>query len=114
VFDNLVEHNVSDGNGVAGQGAGILVAGGGPDTAAYGNLISHNEASGNGPSGVTIHQHFVGNPNGNVIEFNQLSNDNNNVDGDSDFVPTTPTRPTSWSLLRIQTRTSRRSRSRAR
>ena len=28
VFDNLVEHNTSDDNGVAGQGAGILLGGG--------------------------------------------------------------------------------------
>ncbi len=83
VFDNLVEFNVADGNGVAGQGAGYLIAGGGPQTAAYGNTIVHNEASGNGLGGVTIHQHFVGNLNNNVIEFNDLSN--NNVDGDSDF-----------------------------
>lgn len=83
VFDNTVEFNVADGNGVAGQGAGYLIAGGGPNTAAYGNVIEHNEASGNGLAGVTIHAHFVGNFNDNVIEFNALTN--NNVDGDDDF-----------------------------
>lgn len=88
VFDNTVTHNVADGNGVAGQGAGYLIAGGGPGTVAYGNVIAHNEASGNGLGGVTIHQHFVGDLNDNVIEFNQLSN--NNVDGDFDFSPADP------------------------
>ena len=83
VFDNTIEHNVADGNGVAGQGAGYLIAGGGPHTAAYGNLIEHNEASGNGLAGVTLHAHFVGNFNDNVIEFNTLTN--NNLDGDDDF-----------------------------
>ncbi len=83
VFDNLIEYNVADGNGVAGQGAGYLIAGGGPFTEAYGNVITHNEASGNGLAGVTIHQHFAGDLNGNVITFNNLSN--NNVDGDFDF-----------------------------
>ena len=85
VFDNLIEHNVADGNGVAGQGAGYLIAGGGPFTRAFGNVITHNEASGNGLGGVTIHQHFAGDLNGNVITFNDLSN--NNVDGDFDFLP---------------------------
>ncbi len=88
VFDNLVDHNQADGNGVAGQGAGYLIAGGGPFTQAYGNVISHNEASGNGLGGVTIHQHFVGNLNGNTIDHNQLSN--NNVDGDFDFATPDP------------------------
>ncbi len=88
VFDNLIEHNVADGNGVAGQGAGYLIAGGGPFTRAFGNVITHNEASGNGLGGVTIHQHFAGDLNGNVITFNDLSN--NNVDGDFDFLTPAP------------------------
>jgi nitrous oxidase accessory protein NosD len=83
VFDNLVEYNVSNGNGVAGQGAGILLGGGAPFAGVYGNVIRGNVAKGNGLSGVTIHQHLVGDLNGNTIEGNILIDDN--VDGDHDF-----------------------------
>jgi hypothetical protein len=83
VFDNLVEDNVSDDNGVAGQGAGILMGGGAPFAGVYDNVIRDNAARGNGLAGVTIHQHLVGDLNGNVIVGNSLSNDN--LDGDFDF-----------------------------
>jgi hypothetical protein len=83
VFDNLIEHNVSIDNGVAGQGAGILMGGGAPFAGVYGNVIRGNFTSGNGLAGVTIHQHLVGDLNGNVVEDNLLSHDN--VDGDFDF-----------------------------
>lgn len=83
VFDNLVEGNVAIGNGVAGQGAGILMGGGAPYAGVYDNTIRGNVAIGNGLSGVTIHQHLVGDLNGNVVVDNYLSNDN--VDGDFDF-----------------------------
>jgi hypothetical protein len=83
VFDNLVEGNVSNDNGVAGQGAGILMGGGAPFAGVYDNVIRDNVARGNGLAGVTIHQHLVGDLNGNVIEGNLLSNDN--LDGDFDF-----------------------------
>jgi parallel beta-helix repeat protein len=84
VHDNVVQDNVSDRNGVQGEGGGILIAGGGEDTAAYDNVIRHNEASGNDLAGVVIHQHFPSNLSGNVIEGNHLSNDN--VGGDEDFL----------------------------
>ena len=83
VFDNLVTHNFSNGNGVAGQGAGILLGGGAPFAGVYSNVIRGNWAAGNGLSGVTIHQHLVGDLNGNVIENNVLTG--NNLDGDFDF-----------------------------
>ncbi len=83
VFDNLIEGNVSIDNGVAGQGAGILMGGGAPFAGVYGNVIRGNFTRGNGLSGVTIHQHLVGDLNGNVVENNILSHDN--VDGDFDF-----------------------------
>lgn len=83
VFDNLIEHNVSIDNGVAGQGAGILMGGGAPFAGVYGNVIRGNFTSGNGLAGVTIHQHLIGDLNGNVIEDNTLSHDN--LDGDFDF-----------------------------
>jgi hypothetical protein len=83
VFDNLIANNVSDDNGVAGQGAGILLGGGAPFAGVYSNVIRDNIASGNGLPGVTIHQHLAGDLNGNVIKGNVLSN--NNLDGDFDF-----------------------------
>jgi hypothetical protein len=83
VFDNLIEDNVATGNGVAGQGAGILMGGGAPFAGVYGNVIRRNFTRGNGLAGVTLHQHLVGDLNGNVIENNTLVHDN--VDGDFDF-----------------------------
>ncbi|HUE26948.1 MAG TPA: hypothetical protein VMP89_09255, partial [Solirubrobacteraceae bacterium] len=83
VFDNLVEHNSSTDNGVLGQGAGVLMGGGGPYTGVYGNRIIGNYAAGNGLAGITIHQHLVADLNGNVIEHNVLGK--NNLDGDFDF-----------------------------
>lgn len=83
VFNNLIEDNFSTGNGVAGQGAGILMGGGAPYAGVYGNVIRGNVAIGNGLSGVTIHQHLVGDLNGNVVENNVLID--NNLDGDTDF-----------------------------
>jgi len=83
VFDNLVVDNVSDDNGVAGQGAGILLGGGAAYAGVYSNVIRDNVARGNGLAGVTIHQHLAGDLNGNVIKGNFLSNDN--LDGDFDF-----------------------------
>ncbi len=92
VFDNIIEHNVSNGNGVAGQGAGILMGGGAPFAGVYGNVIRGNLASGNGLSGVTLHQHLAGDLNGNVIEGNTLVNDN--LDGDFDFAAASATETT--------------------
>jgi hypothetical protein len=83
VFDNLVENNLTLDNGVLGQGAGILMGGGAPDAGVYGNRIVGNYASGNGLSGITIHQHLVGDLNGNILEHNVLGE--NNLDGDFDF-----------------------------
>ena len=83
VFDNLIEDNVATGNGVAGQGAGILMGGGAPFAGVYGNVIRGNLTRGNGLAGVTIHQHLIGDLNGNVVEHNTLIHDN--LDGDFDF-----------------------------
>jgi hypothetical protein len=88
VFDNLVIHNIANDNGVAGQGAGILLGGGAPFAGVYGNVVRGNIAVGNGLAGVTIHQHLVGDLNDNVIEGNVLAD--NNVDGDSDFLTADP------------------------
>jgi nitrous oxidase accessory protein NosD len=88
IYGNVVENSVADGNGVAGQGAGILLAGAAPGTGVHDNLIRNNEASGNGLAGVTIHDHFPGNFNNNVIENNRLGT--NNLDGDYDFLTPDP------------------------
>ncbi len=83
VFDNLIEDNVVNGNGIHGQGAGVLMGGGAPYSGVYGNVIRGNFAYGNGLGGVTIHQHLAGDLNGNVIVGNTLIN--NNLDFDEDF-----------------------------
>lgn len=88
IYSNIVVHNRADGNGVLGEGAGILLAGGPPGTAVYNNQIVENEASGNGLAGVTLHSHAPGqNLTGNMIVGNRLSDDN--LDGDFDFSPVT-------------------------
>jgi nitrous oxidase accessory protein NosD len=92
VFDNLVVDNVSNNNGVAGQGAGILLGGGAPYAGVYDNVIRGNVAEGNGLAGVTIHQHLVGDLNGNVITHNRVSDDN--LDGDFDFAAASATQTT--------------------
>jgi len=92
VFDNLIEHNSSTDNGVLGQGAGILMGGGAPYAGVYGNRIIGNYAAGNGLAGITIHQHLVGDLNGNVLEHNVLGT--NNLDGDFDFKAATATETT--------------------
>ena len=85
VFDNVIEGNVVNGNGTQGQGAGILMGGGAPFSGVYGNVIRDNFARDDGLGGVTIHQHFVGDLNGNVIEGNTFINDN--LNHDEDFFP---------------------------
>jgi hypothetical protein len=81
VFKNLILHNVVDGNGLVGEGAGVVLASPVPGGAVYDNTVAYNEASGNGLAGVTIHSHLPGqNLNGNVIKANTLGT--NNLDGD--------------------------------
>ena len=48
IYGNVIKLNVADNNGVAGQGAGILMAGAAPGTGVHDNIVSNNEASGNG------------------------------------------------------------------
>jgi nitrous oxidase accessory protein NosD len=60
VYDNVIEHNTVIGNGVAGQGSGVLLAAGAPGGAVYGNVIEYNTISGNGLGGVTVHAHTPG------------------------------------------------------
>ena len=86
VYENLIKDNVAEGNGVAGQGAGILMAAGIPigGGAVYDNTVSGNLIKGNGLAGVTVHNHVPGQDlNGNKIIHNRIGT--NNVDGDEDF-----------------------------
>ncbi len=87
VFDNRILFNAVSGNGVAGQGAGVLLATPLPGGAVYDNQIQANRIWGNGLAGVTVHSHAPGQDvNGNDIEYNFIGT--NNVDGDPDFYPT--------------------------
>lgn len=86
VYDNTVAHNVSTGNGLQGEGSGILMASPLPGGAVYDNTIVGNYASGNALAGVTVHNHIVGQDlNGNVVTGNVLAT--NNVNGDRDSEP---------------------------
>ena len=86
VFDNSILGNASVANGVAGQGAGVLMATPFPGGAVYGNTVSGNYLAGNGLAGVTVHSHAPGQDlNGNTISWNLIGT--NNVDGDPDFYP---------------------------
>lgn len=86
VFDNRIQFNSVSGNGVAGQGAGVLLATPFPGGAVYDNQVLNNVIWGNGLAGVTVHSHAPGQDlNGNVIEANFIGT--NNLDGDYDFSP---------------------------
>ena len=85
VFDNRIQYNSVSGNGVAGQGAGVLLATPLPGGAVYDNQVQNNVIWGNGLAGVTVHSHAPGQDlNGNVIEGNFIGT--NNLDGDFDLL----------------------------
>jgi hypothetical protein len=76
IYDNKIGANVANGNGVKGEGGGILLAGAAPGTAVYSNLVQGNIADGNGLGGLTLHSHAPGQDlNGNRIIGNSFSND---------------------------------------
>lgn len=86
VYANLVQGNNITGNGIKGQGGGVILATGLPGGAVYGNVIKNNAISGNGLAGVTVHSHVAGQDlNGNVVTGNLIGV--NNLDGDNDFAP---------------------------
>lgn len=86
VFDNRIQFNSVSGNGIAGQGAGVLLATPLPGGAVYDNQVQNNLIWNNGLAGVTVHSHAPGQDlNGNVIEGIFIGT--NNLDGDKDFSP---------------------------
>lgn len=83
IYANLISDNVSNGNGIRGEGAGILLAGAGPGTGVYDNVVKHNTANGNNLAGITLHSHAPGDDlNGNRIVNNRVRNDG--LGGDPD------------------------------
>jgi nitrous oxidase accessory protein NosD len=88
VYSNLIADNVSVGNGVKGEGGGVLLASGIPigGGAVYNNTVRGNFLQGNALAGVTVHNHFPDQDlNGNRILNNRIGT--NNVNGDPDFFP---------------------------
>jgi nitrous oxidase accessory protein NosD len=88
VYNNLIADNVSTGNGVKGEGGGVLLAAGIPigGGAVYDNTVTGNFLEGNALAGVTVHNHFPNQDlNGNRIVNNRIGT--NNVNGDPDFFP---------------------------
>ncbi len=93
VHDNRIIANQVTGNGLAGQGAGVLLATGVPGNvpgipgtggAVYNNLVQGNYLAGNGLGGVTLHSHAPGEDlNGNTITGNTIGT--NNLAPDMDF-----------------------------
>jgi hypothetical protein len=86
VYRNAILDNVVTGNGVKGEGAGVLFANAGPGTGSYDNLVKGNYIAGNGLAGVTMHAHTLPpggheDLNGNVIVDNSVGK--NNLDGDT-------------------------------
>jgi nitrous oxidase accessory protein NosD len=89
VYGNTITRNRSTGNGLHGDGSGVLLGTAFPGGAVYGNRVTGNYLSGNGLSGVTVHSHVPGEDlNGNVIAGNLIGA--NNLHGDLDGAPADP------------------------
>jgi nitrous oxidase accessory protein NosD len=105
IYRNLVTGNVANGNGVKGEGGGILLAAGAPGSAVYDNTVRANTAKGNGLAGVTLHSHSPGQDlDGNHIVNNVLSRNGlaggvNATPGDSDAGITQTVDITVWSAV---------------
>jgi nitrous oxidase accessory protein NosD len=89
IYRNKIIHNIALANGLAGEGAGILLAAGGPGSGVYDNLVRDNSANENGLAGITLHSHAPDQDlNGNRIIDNQASHDgltgNGGMPGDED------------------------------
>ncbi len=86
VFANRIVSNTVWGNGILGQGGGVLMASPLPGGGVYNNLVQANRIWGNGLAGVTVHSHAPGQDlNGNFVQGNIIGT--NNLDGDPDFFP---------------------------
>jgi hypothetical protein len=86
VYDNLVAHNVSTGNG----GAGLLDATPYPGTGAYDNTFIRNFVTGNGEGGFQLHSHAPQqDDSGNRVIGNYFGTNNTAGDPDSGDLATT-------------------------
>ena len=86
VYDNLVVHNVSTGNG----GAGLLDATPYPGTGAYDNTFNQNFVTKNGEGGFQLHSHApLQDVNGNRVIGNYFGPNNTVGDTDSGDLKTT-------------------------
>jgi nitrous oxidase accessory protein NosD len=81
VYDNLITDNIVISNGTIGEGGGVLLAAGAPNSGSYDNTVTGNEIAGNGLSGVTVHLHIPGSDvSGDVIKNNWIGT--NDLTGD--------------------------------
>jgi hypothetical protein len=86
VYDNVVEHNVSEGNG----GAGLLDAAPYLGTGAYDNTFVRNYVAGNGEGGFQLHGHAPQQDvSGNRVIGNYFATNNLAGDPDSGDMSTT-------------------------
>ncbi len=90
VYGNWIVHNVSNRNGLKGEGAGILFAGAGPGTGSYDNFAGWNTTNGNELAGITVHSHAPNTDvNGNRFVGNWASHNNRGGDPDASVTRTT-------------------------
>ncbi len=83
VYHNTIRRNVIHGNGLKGEGAGVLIAAAFPLAASYDNHVIGNTITGNDLAGVTIHSHPGGGYiSDNVVAWNRIGR--NNLGGDPD------------------------------
>ena len=86
VYDNLVQHNISERNG----GAGLLDAAPYPGTGAYDNTFARNYVADNGEGGFQLHSHAPQQDvNGNQLIGNYFATNNRAGDTDSADLSTT-------------------------
>lgn len=93
-YDNVIAGNWITGNGVKGEGAGVLFANAAPGSASYDNLVIHNYIAGNELAGVTLHAHPIPpgtfeDLNGNRIITNTMGTNNTGGDPDASDPSTT-------------------------
>ena len=92
-YDNVIADNWITGNGVKGEGAGVIFANASAGSASYDNLVIHNYIAGNGLGGVTLHAHPIApgtfeDLNGNNVIGNVIGQ--NNLAPDTDPGPNAP------------------------